>query len=160
MQENIKKLLIQQVNKELASAYLYLDMSKFYKTKSIEGFAHWFKKQASEELEHAEKFMDYLADNDIEYKFEPIEVFAKDYKNLKDPLIHQLEHEKYVTSLINEIYRLALEENNYPLVRFLNWFIDEQVEEEKTAKELLEQFEYVENCKMGLLKLDEQLKAR
>ena len=112
------------------AAYLYLDMSTFYLGKHLYGFASWFKKQAVEETEHADKMISYLAQEGAPVELKDVAHAGKSYKDLKEPLAFQLEHEMYVTSLINKIYDAADEANDRRTAHFLDWFIDEQTEEE------------------------------
>ena len=153
-------LLNDQINKELYSAYLYLDMSTFYLGKHLYGFASWFKKQAVEETEHADKMISYLAQEGAPVELKDVAHAGKSYKDLKEPLAFQLEHEMYVTSLINKIYDAADEANDRRTAHFLDWFIDEQTEEEKTAAMLLEKFNLLAGDNRGLYELDAELGKR
>ena len=100
LNKKITDLLNDQINKELYSAYLYLDMSTFYLGKHLYGFASWFKKQAAEETEHADKMISYLVQEGAPVELKDVAHAGKSYKDLKEPLAFQLEHEMYVTSLI------------------------------------------------------------
>lgn len=139
--KKVAELMVNQVNKELYSSYLYLAISNYYAEEGLNGFASWFKKQAAEESEHVDKFMEYLHDNDEKVVLKTIEAYKGKFKDYKEPLTLQLSHEKYVTSLINDIYTAAIEAKDYRSLNFLNWFITEQAEEEKTAQDLLKEFE-------------------
>lgn len=141
LNKKVAELMVNQVNKELYSSYLYLAISNYYAEEGLNGFASWFKKQAAEESEHADKFMEYLHDNDEKVVLETIEAYKGKFKDYKEPLTLQLSHEKYVTSLINDIYTATIEAKDYRSLNFLNWFITEQAEEEKTAQDLLKEFE-------------------
>lgn len=160
LNKKITDLLNDQINKELYSAYLYLDMSTFYLGKHLYGFASWFKKQAAEETEHADKMISYLAQEGAPIELKDIAHAGKSYKDLKEPLAFQLEHEMYVTSLINKIYDAADEANDRRTAHFLDWFIDEQTEEEKTAAMLLEKFNLLAGDNRGLYELDAELGKR
>lgn len=160
MKEKIAQLLINQVIKELESSYLYYDMYKYYLSKSLKGFAFWFKKQASEEVEHANKFIEYLTDNDIEFKLQDIKHLDSQFSDLKDPLTLQLKHEKKVTSLIHTIYEEAHVNKDYSTTSFLDYFLKEQIEEENTAKELLDKYELLATSTLGLYELDKELSKR
>ena len=128
LNKKVAELMVNQVNKELYSSYLYLAISNYYAEEGLNGFASWFKKQAAEESEHADKFMEYLHDNDEKVVLETIEAYKGKFKDYKEPLTLQLSHEKYVTSLINDIYTAAIEAKDYRSLNFLNWFITEQAE--------------------------------
>ena len=127
----VKELLNQQVNKEFYSAYLYLDFSNYYETRGLDGFANWYEIQAREEQDHAMLMYQYLHNNDEVVTLEAIAKPDKAFTTLMDPLKAGLEHEKYVTSLINTIYAAAQEVNDFRTTQFLDWFIKEQGEEEK-----------------------------
>lgn len=160
MNFKIKQLLNDQINKELYSAYMYLDISNYYGAMGLKGFASWFKKQAREEVEHADKFIEYLLEEGEKVQLKNIEVNKDLFKDIKGPLVKQLEHEKYVTSLIYNIYKEASNINDYRLLSFLNWFVDEQTEEERTAKDILDKFELLKDAKQALFILDNELAKR
>lgn len=160
LNKKVAELMVNQVNKELYSSYLYLAIANYYAEEGLNGFASWFKKQAAEESEHADKFMEYLHDNDERVTIETIEAYKASFKDFKEPLTLQLSHEKYVTSLINDIYAAAIEAKDYRSVNFLNWFITEQAEEEKTAADLLKEFELFAVDSKGVYELSEKLGAR
>ena len=161
LNKKVVELMVNQVNKELYSSYLYLAISNYYAEEGLNGFASWFKKQAAEESEHADKFMEYLHDNDEKVVLETIEAYKGKFKDYKEPLTLQLSHEKYVTSLINDIYTAAIEGKDYRSLNFLNWFITEQAEEEKTAKDLLKEFELFAIDSKSVFEFSEKLaKAR
>ena len=157
LNKKVAKLMVNQVNKELYSSYLYLAISNYYAEEGLNGFASWFKKQAAEESEHADKFMEYLHDNDEKVVLETIEAYKGKFKDYKEPLTLQLSHEKYVTSLINDIYTAAIEAKDYRSLNFLNWFITEQAEEEKTAQDLLKEFELFAIDSKGVFEFSEKL---
>ena len=160
MNGKVKDLLQQQVNKELYSAYLYLDMSNYYISENLNGFAHWFKLQAREEFDHAMLISQYLHNSDIDVVLSAIDAPDASYENFKTPLTMALEHEKYVTSLINDIYSEAQADKDYRTSQFLDWFIAEQAEEEATAQELIGKYELFGEDAKGLYMLDSELGAR
>ncbi len=160
LNKKIADLLNDQINKELYSAYLYLDISAYYLRKHLYGFAGWFKKQAAEETEHADKMMSYLAEQGEAIELKDVAHAGKTYKDLREPLAFQLEHEMYVTSLINAIYDAADEVNDRRTAHFLDWFIDEQTEEEATATALLRKFDLLAGDNRGLYELDAELGKR
>ena len=161
LNKKVAELMVNQVNKELYSSYLYLAISNYYAEEGLNGFASWFKKQAAEESEHADKFMEYLHDNDEKVVLETIEAYKGKFKDYKEPLTLQLSHEEYVTSLINDIYTAAIEAKDYRSLNFLNWFITEQAEEEKTAQDLLKEFELFAIDSKSVFEFSEKLaKAR
>lgn len=154
------KLINEQINKEIFSAYLYYGIASYYQGQALDGFAKWFKKQAEEELEHADKFLNYLHENSIEVKLEAIARPECSFKGLREPLELQLSHEKAVTASIAHIYDVAEEEKDRFTMAFLDWFISEQYEEETTARELLDTFDHMAVDSKGVYQLSEKLGER
>ena len=149
-----------QINKEMFSAYLYLDFANFFESKGLMGFANWYKVQAKEELDHAMLFYQYLQNNNAKVKLEAIG--APDIKLVEfiDPVRESLRHEEYVTALINKIYSVALEYKDYKSMEFLDWFIKEQGEEELNAQTLMTQMELFSLDSSSLFMLDNNLAKR
>lgn len=160
MERKVAELLNDQINKELYSAYLYLDMANFYEDKGLDGFANWYKIQAQEERDHAMLFYQYMHNNDEKVTLEAIAKPDKEFNDLIDPLKAGLEHEKYVTSLINAIYAEASKVNDYRTTQFLDWFIKEQGEEEKNATDQITKMELYGSDSRGLYLLNSELAAR
>jgi ferritin len=158
LKENVTKLLNEQINKEMYSAYLYFDMANFYVNKGMNGFANWFNIQAKEEMDHALLFVKYLQNNGFEVTLSAIAKPDKKYKDLKEPLVEALKHEEYVTDSINKIYAEALKVSDYRTLEFLNWFIKEQGEEEKNANDLIVAYDLHGN--RGMFALDNKLGDR
>ena len=125
MDKKIAKLLNEQVNKELYSAYLYLDFANYYADEGLDGFAHWYEVQAQEERDHAFMIRRYLINSGVKVEFLPIAKPDKQFKNHLAPLEAGYEHEQYVTSLITAIYHEAFEQKDYRTMQFLDWFIKE-----------------------------------
>ena len=160
MNEKVANLLNDQINKEFYSAYLYLDMANFYSRKGLSGFANWYEIQAKEEQDHAMLMYQYLHNNDVVVTLEAIAKPDKEYTTLMDPLKAGLEHEKYVTSLINNIYAAAQEANDFRTTQFLDWFIKEQGEEEKNSTDLITKMELFGDDARSLYMLNSELAAR
>ena len=160
MNEKVSALLNEQVNKEFYSAYLYLDMANFYTQKGLDGFANWYEIQAKEEQDHAMLMYQYLQNNGEKVTLEAIAKPDKKFETLMDPLTAGLEHEKYVTSLINNIYAAAIEANDYRTTQFLDWFIKEQGEEEKNSMDLITKMELFGDDARSLYMLNSELAAR
>lgn len=137
MDSKVAQLINQQINAELYSAYLYLDFSNYYRAAGLDGFAGWYIEQAKEEMDHAHKFYDYLHDNDVPVVLEAIAKPDKTFTDPVQPLEAGYEHEKLVTSMIDKIYAAAVKAKDYRTSVFLEWFISEQSEEEKNARDLL-----------------------
>lgn len=160
MNEKVAALLNDQINKELYSAYLYLDIANFYTEKGLDGFANWYEIQAKEEQDHAMLFYQYMHNNDLKVTLEAIAKPDKTFETLADPLEVGLEHEKYVTSLINAIYAAAQEVNDFRTTQFLDWFVMEQGEEEKNASEMITKMELFGSDPRSLYMLNSELVAR
>ena len=160
MNEKVSALLNEQVNKEFYSAYLYLDMANFYTQKGLDGFANWYEIQAKEEQDHAMLMYQYLQNNGEKVTLEAIAKPDKKFETLMDPLTAGLEHEKYVTSLIINIYAAAIEVNDYRTTQFLDWFIKEQGEEEKNSMDLITKMELFGDDARSLYMLNSELAAR
>lgn len=160
LNKKVGDLLNVQVNKEFYSAYLYLDFANFYKNRGLDGYANWYQIQAKEEMDHALLMIQYLQNNDYEVVLEAIEKPDKKLENFDDPLKEGLEHERYVTSLIHEIYGAAQENKDYRTVKFLDWFVDEQGEEEKNASDMITKYQLFGRDPKGLYALDSEYKAR
>ena len=149
-----------QINAELWSAYLYLAMSLDCESKGYKGFANWFYIQFQEEQAHARIFMNYLNSRDAKVELLPIEEVPSAWNSVLDMYLHTLEHEKKVTSLINNLSAIAHEDRDFASLNRLVWFIDEQVEEEESAREMISAVEAVEGNKYGMYMLDKEQAAR
>ena len=160
MDKKVSTLLNDQINKEFYSAYLYLDMANFYSRKGLDGFANWYEIQAKEEQDHAMLMYQYLQNNGEVVTLEAIAKPDKTFTTLMDPLKAGLEHEKYVTSLINNIYTAAHDANDYRTIQFLDWFVKEQGEEEKNAMDLITKMELFGDDARSLYMLNSELSAR
>lgn len=160
MNETVSKLLNQQVNKEFYSAYLYLDFSNYYERRGLDGFANWYKVQAQEERDHAMLFYQYLQNNNELVTLEAIEKPDKVFSDDMAPLKAALEHEVYVTSLINGIYAAAYEVKDFRTMQFLDWFVKEQGEEETNANDLISKMELFGSDPKSLYMLNSELAAR
>lgn len=160
MDKNVSELLNDQINKELYSAYLYLDMANFYTAKGLDGFANWYEIQAKEEQDHAMLIYQYLHNNDETVTLKAVAKPDQEFSELMDPLKAGLEHEKYVTSLINNIYAAAQEVKDFRTTQFLDWFIKEQGEEEKNSLDLITKMELFGNDPKSLYMLNNELSTR
>ncbi len=160
MDKKVAGLLNDQINKELYSAYLYLDMANFYDEKGLDGFANWYEIQAKEEQDHAMLIYQYLHNNNEKVTLEAIAKPDKTFTTLLDPLTAGLAHEQYVTSLINNIYTAAQEVKDFRTTQFLDWFIKEQGEEEKNSSDQITKMELFGDDARSLYMLNEELKSR
>ena len=158
MDNDLLKLIETQINKELYSAYAYYGIAEFYRFKGYKGLHTWFVKQAKEEFEHAEKFAGYLAE--CGEKFDLLQISAPNYNftNVRAPLEWQIQHEKYVTSLIDSIYKTAESVGDSRTKDFVQWYVDEQVEEEEKAEKMLKKFdEAIMQGEPGLKRFDNDM---
>ena len=160
MDTKVSALLNTQINKELYSAYLYLDMANFYKSKGLDGFSNWFEIQAQEERDHAMLMYQYLHNNGETVTLEAIDKPALSYSDLMDPLNEALKHEKYVTSLIHTIYLAAKEADDFRTMQFLDWFVKEQGEEEQNASDNINKMTLFGSDARALYMLNQELAAR
>lgn len=160
LNKDVVSLLNEQINKEFYSAYLYLDMSNYYDLKNLQGFSNWFKVQAQEERDHALLFMTYLQNNNEEIKLTAIAGPDKVYSDFRAPLTAALEHEKFVTASIYNIYEEASKQRDFRTQQFLNWFITEQGEEEKNTEDLVDRYDLFGSDAKSLYLLDAELAAR
>ncbi len=160
MDKKVSALLNDQINKELYSAYLYLDIANFYEDKGLDGFANWYQIQAKEEMDHGMLMYQYMHNNDEHVTLEAIAKPDKTFSALIDPLKAGLAHEQYVTGLINNIYATAVEAKDFRATQFLDWFIKEQGEEEKNASDMITKMELYGDDARSLYMLNSELAAR
>jgi len=160
MNDKIAALLNQQINKEFYSAYLYLDISNYYDEQDLDGYANYYNVQAQEERDHALLFMKYMQTNGLKVTLEAIDKPDKTYSSILEPLEAAAEHERYVTALINEIYHACHEAKDYRTMKFLDWFVDEQMEEEDSADSMISRYKLFGNDPRGLYLLDQEYAAR
>lgn len=160
MNENVAKLLNEQVNKEFYSAYLYLDFANYYAEVGLDGFENWYRVQAQEERDHAMLFFQYLLNNEVKVTFDAIAKPEWERDDNMTPLKKALEHEKYVTASINDIYTAAYEARDFRTMQLLDWFVKEQGEEEKNASDMITKIELFGTDAKGLYMLNSELKAR
>lgn len=160
MNTKVAQLLNEQINHEFYSAYLYLEFSNYYASVGLDGFENWYKVQAQEERDHAMLFYQYLLNNDIKVTFEAIAKPDCVLDSNMAPLKKGLEHEKFVTSLINKIYSAAFEVQDFRTMQLLDWFVKEQGEEEKSASDMITKMELFGTDAKGLYMLNNELKAR
>lgn len=160
MDSKVYELINNQINKELYSAYLYLSFADFYEEEGLDGYANWYEIQAQEERDHALIFRNYLHENGEKVKLEAIAMPDKTFDNFLAPLEAGLEHEKYVTSLINDIYAAAHDAKDYRCMKFLDWFIEEQMEEEDNAETMITRMKLFGSDAKALYDLNNEYAAR
>ena len=160
MNETVARLLNEQINKEFYSAYLYLDMAIFYDAMDLDGYANYYTIQAQEERDHALLFMQYLQSNGRKVTLEAIGKPELRYESALDPLVAAAEHERYVSALINDIYHEAYQVRDYRTMKFLDWFVDEQMEEEDNADSMVSRYKLFGSDPKGLYALDQEYAGR
>ena len=160
LNNNVCSLLNDQINKEFYSEYFYLDISIFYEKQGLSGFANWFRIQAEEERAHALLFISYIQQNGGDILLASIDSPNRKYAEFIDPLIATLEHEKYVTNLINSIYDSAYNIKDFRTMQFLDWFVKEQGEEEKVCEDLIKKYTLFGSDAKGLYSIDAELGKR
>ena len=160
LKEKVEKALNKQLNNELFSSYLYLSMSAYFDSKNLTGMANWMKIQADEEYVHARRFFEYIQDAGGKVELEQIEKPKTTWNNVVEVFEETLKHEMYITESINDLVSLALEEKDHATNSFLQWFVDEQVEEVSIADQILQDVKMVADNKNGLFMIDRELKSR
>ncbi len=150
----------EQINKELFSAYLYLSMAAYFEDRSLPGFAHWMRVQEAEEREHAMKFYDFIIERGGKVVLKAIDAPKSEWKSTMEVVEEVAAHEAKVSASINALYELALAEKDYPAQIMLQWFITEQVEEEKNAAEIVASLKMIEAHETAVLQLDHRLGKR
>lgn len=158
--KNVLDALRAQIQKELYSAHYYLSMSAHFTGANLSGFAHWMRQQYQEETGHAMKIYDYIHERGGRVVLEAIEKPPAEFKSPLDVMNKVLEHEKSVTASITAVYELAVKEKDYPTQIMLEWFIKEQVEEERSAADVINMLKMIGDAPAGLIMLDRQLAAR
>ena len=160
LSDRLQDAINRQINRELYAAHLYLSMSAYFETLSLNGFAHWMKMQFEEETSHALKLFDYVNDRDGRVTLHAIEQPPIEFESPHAVMRAALDHERHVTEMINDLYALAVDERDYPSHVLLEWFVAEQVEEEKVLTEIVDHMNLIGNDGTGLLIMDQRLGDR
>lgn len=158
--ENMEKALNAQLNAEIYSGYLYLSMAAYFEDEDLSGFANWMRVQANEELDHGMKFYDYIIRRGASVTLTAIEGPQTEWDSPLASLEQVLKHEQMVTGLINNLVNLAIEEKDHATNNFLQWFVEEQVEEEENAMELLAKAKLADGDKRLMYQLNNELGER
>ena len=156
----VQDAMNEQIKNELYSAYQYLSMAAYCESENLPGFAHWMRAQFREETEHAMKFYDFILDRNGRVVLQAIEGPVVDFGSPLEVFEQALEHEQGVTAMINDLYGLAVRENDYASQTFLQWFVTEQVEEEKNAGDVVETLKMIGDSSEALFLLDRELGQR
>jgi len=160
IKDKVAKAINKQINAELYSSYLYLAMAAFLEAKNYLGFGHWMRVQSNEENNHAMKFFNYLLERGGEVVLSDIKASDTKWKTPLDVFKAVYEHELKVTGMINELLKIARQEEDTATESMLKWFIDEQVEEEANAKQIVEKLKLIKDSPNGLFMLDHELGER
>jgi len=158
--KTMQDALNEQINKELFSSYLYLSMATYFAEKNLPGFASWMHKQSGEEREHAMKLYEHLEDRGGRVTLKAIAAPKVEWASNLEAFREAAAHEALISASIHALYETALAEKDYPAQVMLQWFIHEQVEEEKNAAEIVAQLELIEERGTAVLMLDKQLGKR
>lgn len=150
----------EQINKELFSSYLYLSMAAYFEQKNLPGFAHWMHIQSDEEREHAMKFYEFILECGGKVNLKAIDAPKTDWSSALEAAEEVAAHEAKVTASIHALYELAQKEKDYPAQVMLQWFVTEQVEEEKNAAEIVANLKLIEERATAILMLDHRLAKR
>lgn len=158
--KKVQEALNKQVNAELGSAYIYLAMSAAFEEDALPGFAKWMRIQAGEELKHAMKIFDYLHERDGAVALEAVAKPAGGWKTPRAAFEAALAHERKISGMIHDLHALARKEDDPATENLMRWFVDEQVEEEKSAADIVRKLERIGDDPRGLYLLDRELGAR
>lgn len=160
LKPKMQEALNEQINKELFSSYLYLSMSAYAQSLGLPGVAKWMKVQAQEELTHANKFFDYIHERNGKVDLKAIDAVETEFGSVIELFKSVLEHEEYVTSLINGLVDTAIELSDHATRSMLMWFVDEQVEEEANVGEIIDNLKMIAGKGQGLFMIDKDLGSR
>jgi ferritin len=160
MDKKLQDLYQDQIKNEWYSAYLYLSMAAYFAANNLDGFAHWMRKQAGEEQVHGQKMFDFLIDRGVKVILQAIPQPPSDFSSPTDVFEKSLEHERKVTGLIHAIADQSEKSNDHPSKVFIQWFVTEQVEEEKNAFKIVEMLRKIKPDSSAIFYLDHQLGKR
>lgn len=160
LNQKIEEALNAQINAEMWSAYLYLSMAAYCHSQGNPGMGKWFEVQFQEEQDHAKIFFNYVISRGGNVVLKPIEAVPTTWNSVLEVFESTLEHEQKVTALINNLFAITAAENDYATQCMLKWFIDEQVEEEETAQNIIDNLKMIKDNGYGLYMLDKELGAR
>ena len=160
LKERVLKVLNEQINAEQYSALLYLSMSAWFEDKGLPGFANWMYVQYQEELTHANKIFKYVNERGSRVELKGIDQMPTEFESVISIAEMTLEHEQHVSALINDLVDIAIEERDHATQSFLQWFVDEQVEEEANASEILDNLKLISSKGNGLFMIDRELRQR
>lgn len=160
MNKAIEQALNDQINEELSSYYIYLSMQAYFESESLDGLATWMELQAQEEVEHAMRIFRFLNGRGGRVRLQTIEKPKQSWNSPLEAFEDAYEHEKYISQTINDLVDLAEEKDDKATLNMLDWFVEEQVEEEDSTGEVVDKLKMVGDSGAGLLALDRQLGER
>lgn len=160
MNQKLEDAFNKQINEELFSSYLYLSMAAWLDGKNFKGVSHWMTLQAREELGHALKFVHFMQEKGAKVVYGEVAKPQTDWETLVNVFEDTCEHEAMITGCINKLVDMAMEEKDHASYNFLQWFVDEQVEEEATAGEILSKMKMVGDNGAALFMIDKELEGR
>ncbi|WP_025209513.1 ferritin [Hippea sp. KM1] len=158
--KEMEEALNKQINEELYSAYLYLSMSAWFDSIGLKGFANWMMVQYKEETDHAMRLFNYLSRQGAKIELKAIAEPPKEWKSPLHAMEETLKHEQHITKCINELVDLAEKLKDRATYNMLQWFVDEQVEEEENDRDIIDKLKLVEDSKHGILLVDKELAQR
>lgn len=158
--ESLTKKINEQIGKELYASYLYFSMSCDCMARSLIGFGSWLRAQAAEELEHAKKFIEHLESRGAKVELSAVAKPPSEFESVQAIFTAALEHERGVTRSINDIYRVAKDDNDFAAQAFLDWFVTEQIEEEANASLIVDKLKMIGGSAGSLLYLDKEMGKR
>ncbi|MCK3685155.1 ferritin [Maribellus sp. YY47] len=160
LKEKMLNALNEQINAEQYSALMYLSMSAWFQNKGLPGFANWMYVQYQEELTHANKFFNYVNERSGKVVLKAIDQMPTEWEGIIDVYEATLKHEQHVTALIDNLMDIALEQKDHATQSFLQWFVDEQVEEEANVSEILDTLKLIDGQGNGIFMLDREMRSR
>lgn len=160
MDKKLVQSLNEQLKNEFYSSYIYLSMAAYFEARNLSGFAHWMKVQAKEEFGHGMRFFEFINDRGSRVLLQEIDQPPTDFSSAQEVFEETLAHERKVTGWLNDLYELSIELNDNAATIFLQWFITEQIEEEKNATQILETIKLIKPDSAALIMLDRELAKR
>ena len=160
LKKSLEKALNEQINAEIHSAYLYLSMSAWFQEQGLLGYANWMRVQYQEELAHGTHIFDYVCERGGKVTLMPIGAVEVEFAGIVDVVQKTLAHEQKVTAMINNLMDISIKESDHATRSFLQWYVDEQVEEEANAEQILYDLKLINGEGQGLLMMDREFKAR
>ena len=160
IKKSVEVALNEQINAEFKSAYLYLSMSAYFQATGLTGCANWMRIQYQEELAHATRFFDYVNERGGRVRLAPIQEVQVDFSGIVDVFEKTLEHEQAITGMIDQLMDISIQESDHATKSFLQWFVDEQVEEEANVGQILNNLKLIKGEGQGLLMMDREMQTR